>query len=88
MFPGLSKIPPPTSSAVSLKKRATESAPPPSTSNENEDEGQRLEIQESIVKLELIMINFVLGSAKKFWPGCVNDAGKLRHSLLVEPCNS
>ena len=48
VFPGLSKIP----SAVSLKKRATESAPPPSTSNvntgdnENEDGGQRLEIQE------------------------------------------
>ena len=61
VFPGLSKIP----SAVSLKKRATESAPPPSTSNvntgdnENEDEGQRLEIQESILKLELIMTNLL-----------------------------
>ena len=57
VLPGLSKIPPPSSSAVYLKKRATESAPPPSTSNENEDEGQRLEIQESsILKLVLIMI--------------------------------
>ena len=57
VLPGLSKIPPQSSSAVYLKKRATESAPPPSTSNENEDEGQRLEIQESsILKLVLIMI--------------------------------
>ena len=62
VFPGLSKIP----SAVSLKKRATESAPPPSSTsnvnagdNENEDEGQRLEIQESsILKLVLIMIGY------------------------------
>ena len=60
VLPGLSKIPPPSSSAVFLKKRATESAPPPSTSNENEDESQRLEIQESILKLELIMTNVTI----------------------------
>ena len=74
VFPGLSKIP----SAVSLKKRATESAPPPSTSNvntgdnENEDEGQqRLEIQESILKWKFNMTN-LQGSAKRLRPGLVN----------------